>query len=334
MFRDVKWKRNFARAPTDLKDAVAKFKSDLFVVARTKKVPVADIEAGVYVHIGLVMKDGAIAVADPPVVPPADMGKWSDRNRNGWENKRRDLPKITKTFTWESPNWGDAYNGTHTQSQDREVYQVEYYEPRHYAVVAEVMQQPTAAGVALVKFSVDTILNRKHPSLDYDFMLCVNLLQENAGVAGVFASDATREEYIGTIQLDWQVFPPGTAEAVVASFLKGKKPLSAEKLGIVEARVKLFNSLKPKAIIRGHGGFAAYVGAQFDDDLVVFENLNWGNALYVLYDNWVEVSKRSRIDLIKGTSVKFDRFIHTEGWEDRFEEHMKDEIKKRSARKR
>lgn len=331
MFRDVNWKRNFARVPSDLTDAVAEFKSDLFLVAQTKKIPVTDIEIGVYAHIGLVMKAGAVTGPDAPFLPPADMGKWSDRNRNGWENKRRDLPKITKTYTWETPNFGDAaYYGTHMHSQDREVYQVEYYEPRHNTVAIDVLTQPTGAGeFALVKFSVSTTLSRTQPNLDYDFLLCVNLLQENAGVVGVFASDATREEYIGTIALDWQVFPPGTADAVVAAVMKGKKAPSANLARLIAERVALFQTLKPTAYLRGHGGFAAYIGAQFADDLVVFENLNYGNALYVLYDNWADVSKRSRIDLIRGTSVKFDRFPHVQGWEDRFKEHMKNEAKKR-----
>jgi len=120
---------------------------------------------------------------------------------------------------------------------------------------------------------------------------------------------------------------------VVAHILKGKKAPSEEKRGVVEARVKLFNSLKPKAFVRGRGGLTSYVGAQFADDLVVFENLNHGNALYVLYDNWIEVSKRSRLELLKGTSEKFDRFIHVEGWEDRFTEHMEKEIGRRARRR-
>lgn len=335
MFREVKWKRNLARVPDDLQEAVAKFKSDLFVVAQTKKIPVADIAAGAYAHIGLEMKDGAITVADPAVAPPADMGKWSARNRNGWEHKRTDLPKITKTYTWESPNWGDSYNGTHMQSRDREVYEVDCYEPRMYAVAAEVMNDPSG-GMALVKFSVNTILDRTHASIGYDLLLCLNLMQENAGVAGVFASDATREEYIGTIALDWQVFPPGTADAVVAALMKGRRAPSAKLAGLVAERVALFQTLKPIAYLRGHGGFGSYVGAQLADDLVVFENLNYGNALYVLYDDWAEASKRSRLDLIRCTSAKFDRFPHTGGWESTFKAHMKHIMKKRvaAARKR
>jgi hypothetical protein len=61
--------------------------------------------------------------------------------------------------------------------------------------------------------------------------------------------------------------------------------------------VRLFSSLKPTAYLAGTAKFSAYVGAQFAPDLVVFENVKYGNALYVLYDNWRDVSKRSRLDM-------------------------------------
>jgi hypothetical protein len=78
--------------------------------------------------------------------------------------------------------------------------------------------------------------------------------------------------------------------------------------------------------LRGTSSFGSYVGAQFADDLVVFENVTYGNALYVLYNDWREDSKRSCLDLLKGTTQNFDRFPHTEGWEDRFEAHIQGEM--------
>ena len=77
----------------------------------------------------------------------------------------------------------------------------------------------------------------------------------------------------------------------------------------MEDRLKLFASLKPSSYLVGTAQFASYIGAQFADDLVVFENAYYGDALYVLYDNWRDVSKRSRIDLLKGTSERFDQLF-------------------------
>jgi len=52
----------------------------------------------------------------------------------------------------------------------------------------------------------------------------------------------------------------------------------------------------------------------------VFENVRYGNALYVLYENWEDVSQRSRIDLLKGTSADYERIPHMDGWEQQFRE--------------
>lgn len=330
-YSEVRWKRNLAKISEQIKARLDELASDRVVVADTKKVPIADVEAGVYRHLGVSSRSGAIVVGEP-VLPPANMGKWSTRNREGWEYPRKDLPKITKTFSWETPNFGDASTyGTHTHYQDREVYQVEAHEPRGYQISTEVLNEPTDAGFVLLKFTVETVLDRTEDGFDLELLWCLNLLQENCGVANVFASDATREDYIATVALDWEVFPPGTADEVIASVV-GRKKGGDGGGGVMGDRIRLFSKLGPSAYLRGRGGFGSYIGAQFAEDLVVFENVNYGNALYVLYDDWKEVSQRSRIDLIKGTSEKFDRFIHTEDWEDRFLDHMRTELEQRGIR--
>jgi hypothetical protein len=241
---------------------------------------------------------------------------------------------IVKTYTWETPNFGDAATyGTHMHYQDREVYQREYFEPRNFSISVEILSQREGGASALVKFSVDGILDRTRADFEHDLAFCLNLLQENAGVCSVYASTATREEFIGTVALDWEIFPPGTAAEVIAALTKGR-PVRSGRAGVVEDRIKLLASLKPTAFLRGTGSFSSYVGAQFANDLVVFENVTYGNALYVLNDQWVDVSRRSRLDLLKGTTRNFDRFLHTDGWQDRFNEHMRLELKKRMRGRR
>ena len=60
-----------------------------------------------------------------------------------------------------------------------------------------------------------------------------------------------------------------------------------------------------------------YFGAICEDDFIVFENTRYGNAIYVMYEAWPELSKRSRIDLLKGPRDDFERIEHNRGWEDR-----------------
>jgi hypothetical protein len=48
---------------------------------------------------------------------------------------------------------------------------------------------------------------------------------------------------------------------------------------------------------------------------VVFENIEYGNAVYILFDNWEELSKISRLDLMSGKfNGSFERVVHISGW--------------------
>jgi hypothetical protein len=323
------WKGSYRSIPAAITAALNNIKSDLVVVAATKKIPVEVIASGQYAHVGLTYDGSAVKITDS-LVPDAEVGKYAARNRHGWEVKRTDLPMVTKTFSWETPNFGDAYTyGTHTHYQDREVYQVEVFEPRMFSIKVEMLNAAGAES-ALIKFEIDQVLDKTADSFDADLLFCFNLLQESTGVVDVHASNATREDFIGTIVLDWKVFPPGHADAVIAAFTKGRGKLPPGKAGVVAERIKLFNRLPVQKFIRGTGQFGAYVGALYADDLVVFENMMYGNALYVLYDDWKEVSKRSRLELLRGTTAKFDRIVHTDGWEDRFETLTEEELNKRT----
>lgn len=330
-FRQFPWKRNFIKTPPAIQHRLAEIRTPLFQVAQTKLIPVSDISAGIYKHVGLGVQ-GGVVVAGASRLPPPTSGKWSFRNLEGWERKRTDLPKITKTYTWETPNFGDASTyGTHMHSQDREVYQVEFDEPRAHEIHAEILKAASGDPPAvLVKFSLPALFDRDNGDLEKELLWAINVLQENVGVTGIFPSDATKEEYIGAIALDWEVFPPGTADEIISTFRKKRRGRASKADTVMEERLKLFASLKPIAYMSGAAKFSTYVGAQFADDLVVFENVRYGNALYVLYDTWREVSQRSRIDLLRGTSERFDRFPHNDGWEVRFLEHMKIEQDKRS----
>lgn len=197
-------------------------------------------------------------------------------------------------------------------------------------ISAEVLQDAGADQV-LIKFSIDPMLSKTQPEFELMLLWTLNVLQENTGVTGVYASDATREEFLGTIQLDWEVFPPGTIEEVLAR-LQAKPARVSNQPDFdrhVGERVKLFNKLAPRAYLRGQGGFGSYFGAQFADDLVVFENLKYGNALYVLYEDWNEASRRSRLDLLRDQDAKFDRVVHVPGWEDLIEDLLRERINER-----
>lgn len=324
-YREVPWKRNLRKVPDTILADIKALKTDGFNVSVTKTFSAANLESSVFDHLSL--PDDSEELSS--VTPPREMGPFSTKNVDGWEVVRRDLPKIKKTFYWETPNFGDAATyGTHLHFHDREVYQREFHEPRFYSIISRLLRRDKAGAGGLFQISVEQPLDRTVHGFEDELLFHLNLLQENCGSVGIIGTDATKDEIIATTTLDWEVFPPGTVGDIVKALSSGKK-MRESKAGIVEERVKLFSLLKPKSYLKGNGGFGSYIGAQYADDLVVFENLEYGNALYILYADWQEISKRSRIDLIRGTDATFDRLPHTYGWEQAFGRIMKREKRKR-----
>jgi hypothetical protein len=98
------------------------------------------------------------------------------------------------------------------------------------------------------------------------------------------------------------------------------------------SRLRTFEKLKPTHFISGTSGFARYFGAKYGDDFVVFENIRYGNAIYVMFEDWQTLSRKSRIDLLKGDREGFERIEHRENWEDKLEamlEHYRNEARRR-----
>jgi hypothetical protein len=328
------WKSNFLKVPHKLRADLDKIDDDLIAIGAVKTIAVSDVRKGLYAHLGLdtdVLDEEV--VSNGPRQPPADAGKWSFRNARGWDRKRPDLPMVPKSFVWESPNFGDASTyGTHTHYQTRQVYQHQVFEAQGMMIEPTVLSQ-TGGDQVVVKFALTPLLSRTQPEFELMLLWALNVLQENTGAAGIYPSTATKEDYLGTIQLDWDIFPPGTIDDVVTWFTS--KPSAASRAPDFDKhlrdRTAAFGRLKPQSYIRGSGQFGSYFGAKFADDLVVFENLRYGNALYILYDNWSDISQRSRLDLLRDHDAKFDRVVHTADWQFQFDKIMRMEM---AARRR
>jgi hypothetical protein len=329
-FRSVPWKRNLRKIPPGVRAKLAEAPETIFVAGVARALRRADIQNGVFSHMGISLMADGVVYAER-VRPLPDMGPFSKKNREGWEVVRDDLPMITRSYGIETPNFGDWGKGSHTLWLDREVYQRDYYEPTDFEIVVEQIGGG-AGGDVIFKFTVDFPLDRGSPHFDDDLLFALNLLQENLEAADILPRDAARADLLATLDLEWEIFPPGTIAEVVQRTLSRMGRLQADQEALVRERVALFNRLKPRQFIQGRGGMNRYIGALFADDLVVFENVKYGNALYVLYDDWREVSQRSRIDLLKCRDAAFDRFVHCHGWQTQFAEHIRGEKRRRGIK--
>ncbi|WP_157950384.1 hypothetical protein [Pannonibacter carbonis] len=321
-----KWKKSFRSLPPRISAEMEKISSPNLKVLAGKEVSQQEVENGVYSHLGLNI-DTLEVGKSWEIVPASDCGMRSKRNLDGWVNVRRDLPKFTKYFYHDIAIYGDATrNGMMTVAIPREVYERDEYPPYLFHVEISVKEH-LKNGLYGIVFSVDEVFLRGSSSFDEDLFFAVNLLQETTGVSGVVAAE--NPDFVFSSVLNWEFFPPGNLEAVKTSLCSGNRPISEDT---VSERLDLFEQFNPLQYLRGLGGNDYYVGAKYSDDLVVFENLKYGNALYVLYDDWEELSKRPRSELLKLRTSKFDRLVHVQGWETRFAVLMQTNLEARGIR--
>jgi hypothetical protein len=268
--------------------------------------------------MGLVLDPNGIVTAHSPWLPPASSGRFSKWNHIGRTIARRDLPKISKDFGWEAPNFGDSSKGTHWVSQTRMVYVRERIYGLGVPIVVEASQEDQDA--ALAAFAVDMVFDKSTGYQERDLLFALSLLRENVGSVGILEAERSLSDWLSEQALSWEFLPEGTLEETLDRAIRkvGVKPDSPKAHTIAE-RLTAVKAMQPKHVLVGSSGFQRYLGFQFRQDLVVFENVTYGNAVYVMYADWETLSQKSRIELFNDASARFDRVVHSEGWQRRLE---------------
>lgn len=308
------WKKGFRKVPDWIADKAASSTEDQLVVSGVKRVRRSEIEAGHYFGIGISLGPDGPTLSDL-VIPPAEGGRYSRRNLEGYEVIRRDLPKVPKTISFEAPNWGDWSKGSHDVTYTRMVYARDFVGPKELQMRVELIGQEVAGEPVFVfRFTVDTILDRTHTDFSGDLLYSLCILQENTGIADIYPCSAQVEEYLNTEAVGWEILPVG--EEALPLVIKLVGGTSEQAKGKIMERYQVFRSLNPKSLIAGTSGLRRYFGALIHDSLVVFENVDYGNALYVMFDEWRTLSQLSRSELLSGTDDGFVRIVHRKGWEE------------------
>jgi hypothetical protein len=175
------------------------------------------------------------------------------------------------------------------------------------------------------KVSVDEVLNRHSRGFESALLYDLNILQENTGTADVFASSASTADYLGTLFVQWEILPPGEREQNIATILRGIHGIGDNQKRDLEQRYRVVEGLHPQDFVVGLSGFRRYFGARFSSDLIVLENVQYGNAIYVMGADWQELSQLSRTELLRRAEADFTRIPHVSGWQSR----LRSEVAKR-----
>lgn len=322
------WKKGFRALPRTIRAELDRIAGDDIKVLAGKRISRAEVAEGTYAHLGLTNEILQVT-QNWEVVPPVGTGTASKRNSEGWTVTRKELPKYRKYFYRDIAIYGNAArNGWTTAAIPRDVYETDSYPPYLFQIEVSV-QEVLDDGRFGIVFSIDEVFSKQSASFEEDLLFALNLLQENTGVSGVAA--AVNPDFVFTSELRWDVFPPGQI-ADLAMRIQQNGGRNPPDLAAITERLELFEQFQPVEYLKGLGGNDHYIGAKYADNLVVFENMRFGNALYALYEDWAAMSQKPRSEILKLPTSKFDRIIHTEGWQNRFALLMQHELQTRGIR--
>jgi hypothetical protein len=306
-------KKNINKIPETIYKKLETITSNEIVVGCAIKFRKEDILSGKLSGLGIKLDQNGLQFP-LSVIPSKDSGKYSNININGREIIRKDLPKEIHYNSVESPNYGDSYNGTHTVNLPYEKYPRDFQPPRELEILISCKDCKPNLPNYIIAFQVQEVLDKNAKDFENKLFEDLNFLQENIGTFGIEAANIPIIEYAKSLHVSWEILPPGTLDDTIQRIFHGKTPTTQEK-NTAKERYEFFQSLKPKSLVFGQSGFRRYFGALLEDNLVVFENIEYGNAVYILFDNWEELSKLSRIDLLSGKfGTSFERVIHNTGW--------------------
>jgi hypothetical protein len=305
------WQKNFREIPKQILLRTKEISTSNVSVAAIKIVSLQSISDGIYDHLGFTIDGKKVSIPER-IIPDKNVGLASKYNIEVKEIIHKDLPKTTSTYSVTVPDWGDWSKGSHDIDFTRDAYRRTYIKPLMLEISMTVLE--TNDATVKIKFEVERTLDPNDKDFKKNLLNDINLLQENTGVCNVFKSNTTLDEYKKTISVTWEILPIGTKEQVLTKIFKLLKMTKAND-GIIEERYDILEKLSPINWVAGSSGMQRYFGAMFENNVVVFENVRYGNAIYLMKNKWEELSKKTRGELVRDYEKEIVRIIHRKGWQ-------------------
>lgn len=257
------------------------------------------------------------------ILPSTDFGPVSKFNAEGKYIVHRDKPKETayRTVEWTWEEWRGRYD-TEERTDFVEVPYERY--PRTFVSPPSIeltITQNDDGELFLVSPSID------FGSDNHDTIIHItNLYLETFGECEIFTDDLDSYQLPNVQRVNWDILPPGEypwerleehVKPIIDRAKKGNRP-------VIKHRFSTINTYNPEFHAIGRGGFWGYVVFGFPEKrLYVFESSYTGNATYVFRDNWRELSKLTKSEILNN-DLQEDRIIHRKNWPNRIHELLSD----------
>jgi hypothetical protein len=235
--------------------------------------------------------------------------KITKGNANGFIIVRRDLPMISCTYTipWPHEEYC-GYKETKTVTTDVDRTYKKYPRERTIPHCVELIVTEKN-NKKYITTNLDSIQLKQNLDL---LKHTINLFLEIFGEC--YLSDQI-EIPIFIQRKNWEILPPGSYPwpKIVERINKDTKVI--KNVTVTEDRLKFFYDKKPSFIATGKSGFSGYWVFGYSHHKNIFlESQYYGNATYLLNENWEELSKKTKSELIN-SNLSVARVIHDENWD-------------------
>lgn len=251
------------------------------------------------------------------VILPIVIGPITRFNADGKFNIRRDLPKeefFVERY-WLRRDW-----------QGNETPEILYIRRERYP--RELVPAPSEEFLIDEYDNNKIIVSRAFIKDDESLNIIkhtINLFLEIFGECDLIRQDYQPFLYENVTRLNWKIFPRGeypweTIREITEERLqrqpRGNRP-------VISNRLEKITSHTPNFVAIGQGGFYDYIVFGFPSkNIFILESIKNGNATYVFDDNWEELSRMTKAEIINN-HLQRERIFHRPGWEGRINEILR-----------
>lgn len=127
-------------------------------------------------------------------------------------------------------------------------------------------------------------------------------------------------------RLNWNVLPRGKYpwEKLYPYIKNSLDNMQETKAKIAKNNIEKITQYNPKFVAIGRSGFSGYIIYGFNkENKVILESMEIDNATYVLNENWENISKLTKAEILKN-NLHEKRIIHTKRWNEEIETVIKE----------